>query len=78
MEKLDLHGVKHEDVRRKVINFVEGSWNCPHDLEIITGYSVKMKGLVTTILNEYKVSYTEGTYLDSTAPKIIVWGGDEV
>jgi hypothetical protein len=78
MGTLDLHGVRHADVRRKVIRFIEGGWSDPSDSEIITGYSKRMQELVTEVLDEYKLPYTVGTELDPYAPKITVWGGDEV
>jgi len=60
MEKLDLHGVKHEDVRNKVIRFVENHWNSNEtELEIITGYSTTMKYLVRDVLDEYQLDHTD-------------------
>ena len=42
IDKLDLHGVKHEDVRRIVTRFIEANWASNKELDIITGYSSKM------------------------------------
>ena len=53
--KLDLHGVKHEDVDRIVENFVFLN-NSP--LEIVTGNSPEMQGLVIEVLNRHKIDYT--------------------
>jgi len=57
MKKLDLHGTKHEDVRRKVIRFIEDNWNYDGEIEIITGNSYKMKKLVTEVVGEYDLTY---------------------
>jgi len=48
--KLDLHGIKHNDVQREVENFV--LLNKP-PLSIITGMSDKMRELVGEVLEEY-------------------------
>ena len=53
--KLDLHGVKHEDVDRIVENFVLLN-NTP--LEIVTGNSQRMQELVIEVLNRHKIDYT--------------------
>lgn len=72
--KLDLHGTKHEDVRRKVTKFIEKHWGTQEDVEIITGHSSRMKNLVIDILDEYELIYVRGTTLDPDAPKIVIWG----
>ena len=46
MSRLDLHGVKHEDVFRKVIHFVEDSWDSGDEVDIITGHSGAMRDIV--------------------------------
>ncbi len=57
MNKLDLHRTRHEDVRSKTIRFVEDNWASGEEVEIVTGNSPKMKGLVIEILNEYSLIY---------------------
>jgi hypothetical protein len=57
MEKLDLHGTRHADVKRKVIRFIEENWGTGREIEIITGNSYKMKKLVAQILSEYDLTY---------------------
>lgn len=57
---LDLHGVKHADVKQTVINFIEGHWNKGHELTLVTGHSSAMKGLVLEVLDEYKLPYNIG------------------
>jgi DNA-nicking Smr family endonuclease len=53
--KLDLHGTKHEDVKRKLDVFF---WECMQkkitQVEVITGMSDKMKEIVIDTANEYK------------------------
>ena len=55
--KLDLHGVKHQDVKSLVIRFIEENWNLGNKGTIITGHSEKMKKLVTDVLDEYELSH---------------------
>lgn len=64
MKRLDLHRTRHEDVRRKVIRFVEHSWGSGQEGEIITGNSPKMKALTISILDEYGLSYQRGRKFD--------------
>ncbi len=73
LHKLDLHGVRHDDVKSKVINFIEDNWNSEEDLEIITGHSSKMKGIVLNVLDEYKLPYTIGDMFNKLVPKITFW-----
>jgi DNA-nicking Smr family endonuclease len=54
---LDLHGVRHSDVRKLVIDFVENHWNSNVCGEIVTGHSIQMRNLVTEVLDEYSLEY---------------------
>lgn len=54
---LDLHGVRHMDVKQQVISFIENHWDTGEELHIITGNSIKMKELVVIVLEEYKLEY---------------------
>lgn len=54
---VDLHGVKHENVRNEVVRFVEANWGQDCCGDIITGLSVKMKAIVRGILDEYQLGY---------------------
>jgi len=54
MKKLDLHGIKHEDVDRIVENFV--LLNNP-PIEIITGNSQRMQELVLDVLNRHDICW---------------------
>jgi len=61
MKRLDLHGLRHEDVRQEVIRFVEAHWNTDGiELEIVTGYSPTMKRIAGTVLDEYGLDYKVG------------------
>ena len=59
MEELDLHGIKHENVKQLVIRKVEELCGTDSELEIITGHSPRMKTLVKEVLDEYKLDYRE-------------------
>jgi len=64
MEKLDLHGMKHEDIRGEVIRFVEDNWNTNGaELEIVTGHGTTMKYLVRGVLDEYQLDHKTGDAL---------------
>lgn len=54
MKELDLHGLKHYDVKDVVENFVLMN-EAP--FRIITGKSEKMKELVESILKEHKFQF---------------------
>jgi len=56
-DALDLHGVKHEDAKQKVISFVEENWDMDKELTIITGNSLTMKGITMNVLDEYNLTY---------------------
>ena len=68
MRELDLHGYLHSEVEAEVENFlVLNSRHLP--LRIITGYSDKMKSIVTTLLERYNFEYNIPDY---NAGEIIV------
>lgn len=73
MRKIDLHRVRHEDVRRSVIRFVEDNWNSGEEGEIVTGNSLLMKAQVRDILLEYGLTSTEGRRFDVNTGCIITW-----
>ena len=52
--KLDLHGIKHDDVNRVVENFVLLNET---PLNIITGNSTMMRELVVEVLERHKFVY---------------------
>jgi hypothetical protein len=58
--RLDLHGIKHQDVEVMVENFVIFSEKLP--LEIITGHSEKMKSIVIDILEYHGYNYRIGDF----------------
>jgi DNA-nicking Smr family endonuclease len=55
--KLDLHGVRHVNARQLVISLIEKYWNVQAELKIITGNSLKMKGIVIKVIKEYDLPY---------------------
>lgn len=60
MKTLDLHGLRHIDVRNILIKEIEKLWGKNIDLKIITGHSTQMKEIVVEVLKEYKLEYREG------------------
>lgn len=72
MEKLNLHRVRHIDVARKVIRFIEDNWSSDEEVEIVTGNSTKMKLLVAEVLDEYNLSYTVGRPFDYCKGYLVV------
>jgi hypothetical protein len=50
MKKLDLHGIRHDDVDRLVENFIFKE-DFPH--QIITGHSTKMNSIVVNTLEKH-------------------------
>lgn len=58
--KIDLHGIKHEDVPRILIRCIEDNWGCDEFLEVITGHSPQMKKIVFKIASEYDLECEEG------------------
>jgi hypothetical protein len=71
-----LHRLSHVDARQEVIRFIEEHWLEEAELEIITGNSPKMQGLVMNILNEYKMTYQIGRLFDiNNKGYIVTWTG---
>jgi hypothetical protein len=60
MKKLDLHGVKHENVRPKVIRFIEDNWDSGDTVRIVTGHSESMQKLACDIIDEYDLWWKIG------------------
>jgi hypothetical protein len=56
MNKIDLHGIKHEDVDRLVENFVLLN-DAP--MRIITGNSNTMRDLVIEVLDRHNIEYEQ-------------------
>lgn len=55
MEKIDLHGVRHEQVMRKLDSFFwEMMQKNRSEVEIITGISDRMKEIVRKTCEDYK------------------------
>ena len=60
LKKIDLHNLRHDEVRNFLIHNIEDMWNSETDVQIITGHSEKMKEIVVGILKEYKLDYRIG------------------
>lgn len=74
MKKLDLHRTRHDDARRKVIHFIEDGWGSGEEVEIVTGNSQRMKGLVMNVLDEYGLSYQISRMFDvNNQGYIVTW-----
>ena len=60
MNRLDLHGVKHQEVQNLLDSFIWENMNKKSDyIEIITGNSDQMKKIVKTVLSEYGMEASE-------------------
>jgi len=58
--ELDLHGIKHGDVSRKLDAFLFEHINRgTNELEVITGISPKMKEVVREVLKDYGMTATD-------------------
>ncbi len=72
--KKDLHRLSHVDARREVIQFIEEHWNEQAELEIITGNSTLMQGIVMNVLDEYKLTYQISRMFDfNNRGYIVTW-----
>lgn len=60
IKQLDLHGIRHNDIRRLVENFVLLNET---PLKIICGSSMKMQDLVIKVLKEHKFKYNAADFL---------------
>jgi len=60
MEIIDLHGLHYDDIKRSLIRKIEINWNNNKILKIITGNNIKMKNIVTNLLDEYTLIYKIG------------------
>ena len=59
---LDLHGIKHENVKREVIEFIESHWydDPMPDIIVITGHSEQMRKIVIEVIEEYQIEWEYG------------------
>lgn len=59
--KLDLHGLKHQDVKRQLdVFFWEAMNKKVGQVEVVTGHSQVMKQLVMETCDEYGFQFKEG------------------
>jgi hypothetical protein len=63
MKQLDLHGIRHCNVKKEIIRFIEDNLNSTSMLEIIIGNSIEMCSLTQSVLDEYELKYYNGGYL---------------
>jgi hypothetical protein len=74
IKKLDLHRVRHEDARAKVIRFIEHNWGKDVEVEFITGNSWRMRGIVLNVLDEYGLTYQISRMFDlNNKGYIVAW-----
>ncbi len=57
MRKLDLHGIKHNDSKQLILNFIEKNID-KLPVEIITGNSIEMKNIVIEIIRSFNLKYS--------------------
>lgn len=62
MNKLDLHGVRHSEVTKAVDQFLYANLN-QLPVEVITGYSDRMKQLVIESVKDHGLEYQVGDTL---------------
>ena len=60
MPKIDLHGMRHEEVARTLENFLyEHMQKGTTEIEVVTGNSTEMKGIVKEVLSDYDMTCEE-------------------
>jgi len=62
MAKLDLHGIRHSEVTKFVDQFIYANLN-KLPIEVVTGYSDKMKQLVIESVEDHGLEYQIGDSL---------------
>lgn len=75
VKRLDLHRMHHEEARRAVIQFIEDHWNQSTELEIVTGNSLKMRGIAINVIEEYDLPYQISRMFDHNRGYIVTWTG---
>lgn len=73
MPSIDLHGLRHDDAKHKVINFIEDNWFTLGELRIITGHSQRMKDVVIEVLKEYKIPHRTTNFFGKIIPEVVAW-----
>ena len=63
--KLDLHGIRHSEVFHLVDDFIKDNLY-ESQIEIVTGYSKRMKSLVQEVLSDYKLVGEEPPFNNGT------------
>ena len=74
IKKLDLHRISHREAKRQVIRFIEANWGSGEEVEIVTGNSTEMRGLVINVLDEYGLLYQISRMFDlNNKGYIVTW-----
>ncbi len=63
--KLDLHGIFHSEVEEVVDSFISENL-FEQKIEIVTGYSTRMKEIVKAVLLDYNLTAEEPLFNDGT------------
>ncbi len=63
MKSLDLHGVKHKDAEEMIDLFIGRHFD-KLPIEIITGNSVDMQGIVRKVVDSYKLKMVFSSYVN--------------
>jgi len=72
IKKIDLHGIRHHMVKSVLVRGIEDVWDTETPVEIITGHSPQMKKIVKEILDEYKLEYQEGDFINPGYIKTVI------
>jgi hypothetical protein len=61
---IDLHGIKHENVRCLLIGEIEAHWSDDPspDFHVVTGHSDQMREIVNEVANEYGLQVEPGLH----------------
>ncbi len=59
---IDLHGLKHEDVKRELIKKIEKHWDQNCDIKVVTGHSKQMRAIAMEVIEEYRLDWEEGLH----------------
>ena len=71
--EIDLHGVRHKDVKAQVIRFIESYWDSGESLKVVTGNSGPMQKLVIEVAKEYKLETSIGSPFDTRAYYVMIY-----
>lgn len=72
MNKLDLHGTPHDEVKNLTASFIEKNLRRASILEVVTGHSNTMRDIVLDVLTQYNLEWYLGTGNLEGSIKVIV------